>query len=777
MAQHRADVVKDIKAVPQVSLEYYENHILPSSKYNNHVDAIIKALEDDKVLKKFDGEEGLRWADFPNDPQNNGPVEDETFKYMASIAAAIVKAARKVFEDGPEPTTVMECRPNETALSEGRNGGFKSDGHYRLLKSRRPDYVEDATSTKSIEPPDLIKKNGHKLACDRPALEEYKKCDTSSDRNDDFGKLVGNASQAMYCRSYSSIHNTTTRFWFFSRAIALVSEPFNFIKEYTHLIRYVLSLSFATTEELGYDMSVTRVAYPLAANSSAHTIQYDYHIGGNTYRTVDCLSSFRASGLLSRATRVWTVCQINEEGHPQYALKDVWVPSNAKTELEIQGEIFSSIEKHHPEIKPEYRTKYFMKILKCEVVQTSQNDDDDMPVFVRKPLEIIGHLDLSTTEAANVSRTMPGSTISTPTGASVANPHADDKPQPSRLYKGRKHVRVIFADVGTPLSDIRHPPVLFKALSDALEGLHHLYMGHYVHRDISAGNIIICDGRAKISDLEYAKKGTPIYMAVEVQDAGYLFVQQKSRPVFPLTFPLPKRPRAPFLHNYLHDVESLLWIGFHALFSTVPATYPKDKLADRLDQHRLFDAFFPHRLDGSPQRRRFFTDQWHDNDDPMEALPTEYHSVAVVLIFIRDALVSNYEVLENLKGFPQHDQFNQIYGTEQPGGLLPPFEAAAKRAYDGDTQSLFPDEAIIIARPARALVYRETTDDGDRDDDQTYVFDELEQAAGDSEEPPSKVRRKNGKTKEKVAGRNHRRSLKQESVEGTHSGEKRKRSL
>ncbi len=163
MAEHRADAVKDIKDVPQVSLEYYESYILPSSIYSNHLAEITKALEDDKVLKKFDGEERLRWADFPNDPQNNGPLEDETFKYMASIAAKIVKAARKVFHNGPEPTTVMECRPNEPTLSEGRNGGFKSDGHYRLLKSRRPDYVKNATSTTPIELPDLIKKNGVSL--------------------------------------------------------------------------------------------------------------------------------------------------------------------------------------------------------------------------------------------------------------------------------------------------------------------------------------------------------------------------------------------------------------------------------------------------------------------------------------------------------------------------------------------------------------------------------------------------------------------------------------
>ncbi|PBK69877.1 hypothetical protein ARMSODRAFT_1018617 [Armillaria solidipes] len=585
----------------------------------------------------------------------------------------------------------------------------------------------------------------------------------------------------------TTIENTTARFWFFSRAIVLVSQSFDFIKDYTHLIRYVLSLSFATAEELGYDMSVTRVAYPLAANPSEHIIQYDYHIGGKTYRTVKCLSSFRASGLLSRATRVWTVCQINDKKHPTCALKDVWVPSNAQTELEIQREIFSSIEENHPEIDKVYRKKYFMEILECEVVRTSQNRDDDMPVFVRERLEVIGDLALYTPETAKVSRTMPGSTISAPTGASLANPDADNKPQPPRLYKGRKHVRVVFADVGTPLSDIRQPPVLFKALSDALEGLHHLYMGHYVHRDISAGNIIICEGRGKISDLEYAKKflsqgpvndpktGTPIYMAIEVQDAAYLFLRTSSTPIFNSTYTLSGPDQVPVVHNYLHDIESLFWIGFHALFSTVPAKYSKDELAQRVEQRTLFNAFFPHRLEGSAERRHFFALSMF-RKETVKALPTEYHPVLAVLLFIRAALVSNYEKLENLQDFPQHEQFNQVYGTEKPGGLSTPFADAAKEAYNGDTQSVFPDEAII-ARPARALVYRETTDDGDRDDDQTYIFDELEQAAGDDEEPPAKVRRKNGKTKEKAAGRSHHGSLKQESVEGTHSGEKRKRLL
>ncbi len=41
---------------------------------------------------------------------------------------------------------------------------------------------------------------------------------------------------------------------------------------------------------------------------------------------------------------------------------------------------------------------------------------------------------------------------------------------------------------------------------DAVAGLEYMFIGHYVHRDISAGNVLLCGEMAKISDLEYAKK-------------------------------------------------------------------------------------------------------------------------------------------------------------------------------------------------------------------------------------------------------------------------------
>ncbi len=264
-------------------------------------------------------------------------------------------------------------------------------------------------------------------------------------------------------------------------------------------------------------------------------------------------------------------------------------------------------------------------------------------------------------------------------------------------------------------------------------------------------------------------------MAVEVQATEYLFIRHDDEPLPELEEPDAEKKGPLFLHNYLHDIESLFWIGSHALFSTVPAKYLRDRLTERDKQRDLFNVFFPHYLEGSSQRRLFFQHARYLNAE--EVLPTEYKNTLQWLLRLRRVLVHHYGRVENLPDFPQHEHFSQVYGTDQRNSnLFIAFGAVAKEAYNGHTQPLLPDKAISIARARRALVSRELGDDGDRDDDQTYIFDDLE-SSEDDEEPPVKVRRKNGKTKEKAAGSSHHTSFKQKSVEGTHSGGKRKRLL
>ncbi len=117
---------------------------------------------------------------------------------------------------------------------------------------------------------------------------------------------------------------------------------------------------------------------------------------------------------------------------------------------------------------------------------------------------------------------MSGSNVAVPIGGSYPNASIISRLQ--NLYKDKKQVWVIFADVGTPLSEVQnHTNTLFTALMNALKGEIPCYcqpslltqlqvlsicmfIGHYVHQDISTGNVLLCGEMAKISNLEYVKK-------------------------------------------------------------------------------------------------------------------------------------------------------------------------------------------------------------------------------------------------------------------------------
>ncbi|KAK0230527.1 hypothetical protein IW262DRAFT_1523034, partial [Armillaria fumosa] len=233
---------------------------------------------------------------------------------------------------------------------------------------------------------------------------------------------------------------------------------------------------------------------------------------------------------------------------------------------------------------------------------------------------------------------------------------------------------------------------------------------------------------------------------------------------------------APVFAHYLHDIESLFWIGLHSLFSTIPTTYLQDLPERRDKQYKLYNSFFPHYLPGCSERRRFI--QRTDFQTTEEVLPDEYRDTMRRLLRIPYVLAYDYRQVENIPHFPRQEHFDNVYGTDQPkNDVFLAFEAVMNVAYNGETKLLLPHDPIRIKQLQRALTYREINDEGDRGDDQTYIFSDLGHAEGleDDEEPPSKVRRKNGKTK--AAGSSH--HTHRESVEGIHSmgSGKRKRQL
>ncbi len=228
------------------------------------------------------------------------------------------------------------------------------------------------------------------------------------------------------------------------------------------LIHYIISLVFASLKDLGFDPTVRRVAVPLQespGNNTQYAIQYDYHVGSHVYRTVECLSTFRAAGLISRGSRVWKVYRVGDPEDKYYALKDVWIPDDAMTEGEIQQSAFESIQNSLTD-QVDFK-QYFIEIEECELVVWN-SEVDRTSSFMRRQLPDQFHTFLLGTLASSDSsdRGMPsrvtGSTIATPKGAPDGGP-AEAEMNPRYRYSNKKHCRIIYKDVGKPLDSLTHP--------------------------------------------------------------------------------------------------------------------------------------------------------------------------------------------------------------------------------------------------------------------------------------------------------------------------------
>ncbi|KAK0432348.1 uncharacterized protein EV420DRAFT_1490010 [Desarmillaria tabescens] len=621
----------EVRSVPSISLDAFQRSVLPKVISSTQIDDITTLLQANGHLQPSG-----RWTLFPIDPCMEAK-ENTCFK---TIAAAIVKEAKVLLDHNP--TAVMQTRPTQAALSEGHNGQFISDGHYALCESKGARVAA--------------------LACDRAEIEEYKLKDTWEDENDvgdvslfdDWPKLtttydvqnnkkiLGNAAQMMYadpCRRFMfgmTIANTTTRLWFFSRAMVLGSQPFNFVLEYHHLINYVVSMSFVSTEQLGYDFTITRVAVPLKASPARYRIQYDYLIDGETYRTVECLSSFRASRILSRATRVWTVRKLGDRKKQQ--------------------------ESNDPEAKkdPSVYKQYFMEIKACEVVTRIDKTEDAIPPL-SDPYRMYDVKRQLSSSAASKRSTSSLSNTADSVGGHLSG--RIQKHHPQREYTGCKHVRVLFAEVGNPLDKGWDIYTSLPTFTETYRQGIFYFVQATEERYLEYSKEFLSEGPK--SD---PKTGTPIFMAVEVQDTQYLFKKMQGSDyatVFSrvesfsaqrvVVAPGPPRPRTPFLHNFYHDVESLWWIGIHSFFTTEPLAIERDQDTQQL-QRESFNVLFAHYAEGSRARFTFLKEP-EEYAAFTSCLPDEFRPVAEELEFLRQLLYTAYISAEDQEHFPKYEHF------------------------------------------------------------------------------------------------------------------------
>ncbi|KAF8907492.1 hypothetical protein CPB85DRAFT_1254269 [Mucidula mucida] len=560
-------------------------------------------------------------------------TEDAIFANLAPIADAIWMACctwdKKKHKLG-EATCRMECNPRQRTHS----GVVGMAGAHFIL-----------TNSTTLEP----RPPSHRTdIADKAGGGECKK--DISERAQNENQLVGGVARILHndpARRFViafTIEGVEMRFWYFSRSHIAVSEAFDYHTNPEDFIRFIIFMTFADVIDLGYDPTLIRI------RDEDDKIQYVFNVGGKSYRTIRSLDDSSARDVVTRATRVWAAREcdpITKQflSEHEVALKDFWPYTGAQGEKAIQDEIYSALRvldkkiqagvpleeiglNIHPDDSmtiEEYAKPFFMEILADEVVHFTREGvvyDDSAPA--PDPYDEEFSYAAFPKQASALQGTVPGTTRSRHVRGKT--PPKDAVPDRIHAHQGRTHRRIVFKDCCMTLYDVANNCIVYtEAMLDLLEGLNCLRLAGFVHRDISPGNCLVLNTsggiQVKISDLEYARRydvdssqlapltGTPGFMAVEYQKRRHRFLPDDNGPKTPppqfqaLSFrnlkarALPDTPllpdeldtRAPkwFRFNFLHDVESVLWLYCWLLFNTIPKSIEGSVSTE--DLNRLVD--------------------------------------------------------------------------------------------------------------------------------------------------------------------------------------------
>ncbi|KAF8872558.1 hypothetical protein CPB85DRAFT_1422651 [Mucidula mucida] len=245
-----------------------------------------------------------------------GRNEDSAFKGLVGIAEEIHSHCVD-WNKTKHRTTRLICQPNHTTASEVCGGSMKTDARFILLKE---DSKGDGTLT------DINPKYVPTSAAVGPA--EFKTRSTTELWIDNESKVLGAVGHILYadpCRRSViafTIEDHLMRFWYFSRSHIAVSAAFDYHANPRLFICFVIFMTFAPLEDLGYNPTVKRVQVGEDLN-----IQYSFTIGDKVYQTTGVIYKMNLD-IVTRATRVWEVVELDSNFQPigtHKVLKDVWL--------------------------------------------------------------------------------------------------------------------------------------------------------------------------------------------------------------------------------------------------------------------------------------------------------------------------------------------------------------------------------------------------------------------------------------------------------------------
>ncbi|KAG2009028.1 other/FunK1 protein kinase [Coprinopsis cinerea AmutBmut pab1-1] len=401
-----------------------------------------------------------------------------------------------------------------------------------------------------------------------------------------------------------SLEGFDVTLWRFTRSLCIKSSPFNMVEHPDLLVRLLVAFLSSGMDQLGYDPLVTL----LPDSNYVYEIPSRGHTAPLYYRTVSLICDSEPGHVSGRRMRIWEVEQVYSvanpvrvPGAPHRVLKDVILDAAARTEVDIQDELFADIAKVAND--ESWSSRPFLKDFPqsdIDVLEDALQDGKFKQFFSRIVAKHVGEAD------------------------QVSDPSDTPCPPKRRCF-------FVFEHICTPLNDVPTLGEAVDVLRQVLIPLRLMFLAGWVHRDISPGNILVYRGEqgspsvVKLSDLEHAKRypdpeatgedritGTPYFIACEILLGQRLFPMDMDIDLR-LDTPLPSYQFVPMAHNYQHDVESIFWILLWLVSMRVDQSLPKE----------FGRKYFQQRVDGeyAGLRDRAFTHSLFYQVELLEALP------------------------------------------------------------------------------------------------------------------------------------------------------------
>ncbi|KAJ3983355.1 hypothetical protein F5890DRAFT_1523694 [Lentinula detonsa] len=562
--------------VPEVPLDWYFEHLLPPLPAGIDTEEIVTSLKESGVITNN------KWAAIVEHPRLDKRHEDDVYAGLEKIFKDII-AAGKTQNSELEQQFALKLTPGLEATSE-RDSTTKPDGHFTSLE-------EAARLERAGEKPSVYNVwDSHEFKKDNEGVTHaMDKC---------VSQLVYDMQQIMAldpCRRFTfgtSIMNRSFRLWFCCRGAFLTAKPFDFMSEPEKLVHVFISLAFASRTDAGWDPSMACI---LPASPTGKR-QYKIRVGDKAYITTKMLSDNAADSPIGRATRVWLVRDEDGPSDSRYVLKDVWVDSERQTEDEIRSALLKDVE---AKCAPDARAiveKHLLTPVAFEKLHIGAIVDDTTQLIMRggSMPKTLDHLKLIVLQQSGLSTRSQVSITENPvdnvfSGTRARYSRYGDTARCSPRATSRFHYRIVFLECATTMYDEKHLGNVLGALTDVTEALRWIHKSHWVHRDISGGNVYWYDCKAKglegenrglLGDLEFAKVRTPSpihevrtgtynFMASEVIAGCYLFDPELDSDLLndPTQLLVADHISAPpFAFNPLHDMESIWWILIYLLY-------------------------------------------------------------------------------------------------------------------------------------------------------------------------------------------------------------------